>query len=123
MEWGRACSRAASTSPRTWCGSRGNRSRRWAGVTGPTRACSLSNRSGLQVLVVPRQISLQSVAPVARLVDAVVLTWINDQLGFHAETSQRLVHLLRIEERDVEVLVAAQEQRRRGDPIGVQERE
>src|SRR5439155_3949056 len=130
MEWGRACSRAASTSPRTWCGSRGNRSRRWAGVTGPTRACSAWNDVGaqhaaplLQVLVVPRQISLQSVAPVARLVDAVVLTRINDQLGFHAETSQRLVHLLRIEERDVEVLVAAQEQRRRGDPIGVQEGE
>src|SRR5207249_5667677 len=49
----------------------------------------------LQVLVVPRQISLQPVTPVARLVDAVVLARVDHQLGFHAEASERLIHLLR----------------------------
>src|SRR5881409_988789 len=73
-------------------------------------------------LVVPRQISLQPVTPVARLVDAVVLARVDHQLGFHAEASERLIHLLRVEERDVEVLVAAQEQGRCTDPVRVQER-
>src|SRR5207247_356513 len=127
--WGRACSRAASTSPRTSSGSRANRWRRWVGATSLTRASNGSNDAGappaaplwLQVLVVPRQISLQPVTPVARLVDAVVLAGVDHQLGFHAEASERLIHLLRVEERDVEVLVAAQEQGRCTDPVRVQE--
>src|SRR5438552_1272755 len=129
--WGRACSRAASTSPPTSCGSRANRWRKWDGAIGPTRVWNASNDVGAQhaaplrfkVFVVPRQVPLQPVAPVARLVDAVVLPRIGHQLGFHAEASKRLVHLLRVEERDVEVLVAAQEQRRRRDPVGGEEGE
>src|SRR5256885_9921224 len=123
MASARACSRGASTSPRTWCGWRGSPSPRWAAATGPTRGSSASNKGALrlEVPVVPRHVPLQPIPQVARLPDGVALSRIDHELRGDAHTAQRLVHLLRVEEWHVEVLVAAQAQGRRDDPVGVQE--
>src|SRR5205807_2024344 len=123
-ESGRACSRGASTSRPTWCGWRGNRSPRWAAAIAPTRGSRGSSNAplGVQVFVVPRHIPLHPVAQVARLADPVMLPRIDHELSLDAEAAKRLVHLLRVEQGYVEVLVAAQEQSRRDDAIGVQER-
>src|SRR5437870_2025198 len=89
---------------------------------GAQQAAPLRLPSRLHVLVIPGEIPLQPVPPEAEQPDVVVLVGVDDELGRHAEAPQRLVHLLRVEERHVEVLVAAQEQRGCGDAIGVQER-
>ena len=50
------------------------------------------------------------------------LARVDHQLGLDAEAAQRLIHLLAAEQRHVEILLAAHEQRRRLDPVGVEER-
>src|SRR5215813_14291176 len=62
----------------------------------------------LHVLVVPREIPFIPVLHVARTGDAVKLIWIDDQLRFHAQTAERLIHLLATLDRYVEVPLAAQ---------------
>src|SRR5215813_8564487 len=64
----------------------------------------------LQILPVPIEIPLHPVAPVARLVQLVMLAGVDDELGVASEALERLVHLLGVEERDVEVGVAAEEE-------------
>src|SRR5713101_7225660 len=71
--------------------------------------------------VIPVRVSLESVPDEARPFEGVVLAGIDDQLGLSSEAPERLVHLLRVQQRDVEVLSAAQKQRRGSDPVGVQE--
>ena len=51
-----------------------------------------------------------------------VLVGVDDQLRVYTETAKRLIHLLASLNGHVEVAFAAHEQRRRLDPIGVQER-
>src|SRR5213593_4367164 len=76
----------------------------------------------LQILVVPRQVPLEPIALIARPRDAVVLVRIDHELRVDAEAAQRLIHLLSALHGDVEIALAAQEQRRRLDPIRVEER-
>src|SRR5262249_47069850 len=76
----------------------------------------------LQVLVIPRQIPFQPVPLVARPLDSVVLVGIDDELRIDSQAPQRLVHLLAALHRNVEVPLAAEEQRGRLDPVRVQER-
>src|ERR1700755_3229257 len=66
---------------------------------GRRRGC----RRLLQILVVPSDVTLVSVAYVARSLYAVELVWIDDQLRVNAEASERLIHLLASLNGDVEV--------------------
>src|SRR5689334_10304047 len=63
-----------------------------------------------EVLAVPGDVALEPVLEIGRLADPVVLARVDDQLGVDTLAAQRLVHLLGVQQRDVEVLVAAQEQ-------------
>src|SRR5436190_14847911 len=76
----------------------------------------------LQVLVVPIQVALEPIDLVTGNRDAVELRRIDDELRVDAETLQRLIHLLAADRGHVEVLFAHHEQRRRLDPVGVEER-
>src|SRR5215211_7213514 len=50
-----------------------------------------------------------------------MLARVHDELCRDTEAAQRLVHLLTAGDRNVEVLFAAEEERRRGDSVGVEE--
>src|ERR1051326_813015 len=76
----------------------------------------------LHVLVIPGQVTLPTIALITRPLNAVILVGIDDELRVDAETTQRLVHLLTALNRDVEVALAAEEQGRRLNLIGVQKR-
>src|SRR5712671_4607538 len=76
----------------------------------------------LHIFVVPGQVALVTIAHIARPRDAVKLIRIDDQLGFDAETAQRLIHLLAALDRHVEIALATEKQGGRLDAIGVQER-
>src|SRR5882724_3353020 len=76
----------------------------------------------LYVFVVPAQVSFITIADVTWPRDAVILVGINNQLRIDPEAAQCLVHLLAALDRHVEVALAAEKQRRRLDPVGVQER-
>ena len=76
----------------------------------------------LQVRVEPPDPALEPIALVARHRDPVVLAGIDHELALDAVALQRLIHLLGADERHVEVLVAAHVERRRLDPIRVEER-
>ena len=92
----------------------------------PASAAGGSGRGrlrSLRVLVVPRDVALEPVALVRGLADPVVLARVDDELGRDAEALQGLVHLLRVVERHVEVLVAAEKERGRRDLVRVQKRE
>src|SRR2546425_179588 len=73
------------------------------------------------ILVVPTEVPLITIAHVTWARDAVELVGIDHELGFDAETAQGLIHLLAALDGDVEVALAAEEQCRRLDAIGVQE--
>ena len=66
--------------------------------------------------------SLEAVAPVRRHRQAVKLAGIEHQLGVETQAPECLVHLLDADQRHVEVLHAAQEERRRADLVGAEER-
>src|SRR5205823_2060331 len=76
----------------------------------------------LQILVVPGGVAFVAVAYVARTLDAVKLVRVDDELRVNAETSQSLIHLLAALNGHVEVALAAEEERRRLDAVGVKER-
>src|SRR5205085_12314165 len=67
------------------------------------RRARLNCRLRLEVPVVPREITLESVLSVAWKRYAVELARIDHELGWHAERTQRLVHLLAADDRNVEV--------------------
>ena len=75
-----------------------------------------------QILAVPGEHALEPVTPIARCVKFVVLPRINHELGLPAKTLECLIHLLRVDQRDVEVELPADEHRRRDDPVGMEER-
>src|ERR1700730_13640794 len=87
-------------------------------LSGP-RLCNVLHRRRriLYILVVPRQVSLVTIAYVARPRDAVILVGIDNQLRINAQTAQRLIHLLATLDRDVEIAFAAKKQRRGLNPI------
>jgi hypothetical protein len=86
--------------------------------------CRGARRTGslLHVLVIPGDVTLHPIALITRSLNAVVLVRIDDQLRVDAQTAQRLVHLLTTLHRHVEVAFAAEKERRRLNPIGMQER-
>src|SRR5215213_1724392 len=84
----------------------GGRSGRWAG-------------GFHDVLVVPRQIPLHTIALVTRSLDAVVLVWIDDELSVDSQRTHRLVHLLASLDRHVEISLTAHEQSRSLNPVCV----
>ena len=75
-----------------------------------------------EVPAVPRNPALEPIAQIARTREAVELPRIDDELRVDAEAAHRLIHLLGIQQRHVEILVTTHEQRRRHDAIRVQER-
>src|SRR5437868_9400334 len=79
-------------------------------------------RRSLQELVVPGHVALVAVAHVAGALYAVELVGVDDELRVYAEASERLVHLLAALDGHVEVALAAEEERRRLDAVGVEER-
>ena len=54
---------------------------------------------------------------IAMFSDAVVRVGVDDELGFATQVFHRLVHLLGVDDRLVPVLLAANEERRRGDVL------
>src|SRR5450755_1318551 len=81
-------------------------------LTGPSyvMACLFSRDGSISHTV---KITLEPVDDVARFLEAVVLAGVNHQLSRHSEAAQGLLHLLGVEERHVEVVLAAEEERRR----------
>src|ERR1041385_7152096 len=77
----------------------------------------------LHILRKPRQVPRVPILHVRRLREAVELSGIDHQLRRDAEGAERLVHLLAVERGDVEIALAGEEERRRLDAIGVEERE
>src|SRR5438270_4022866 len=75
----------------------------------------------LEVLAVPGEVALVAILLVRRLRDAVVLAGIDHQLGLAAEPPQRLVELLGVEQRHVDVVRAAEDQRGGGDLLDLEE--
>src|SRR5260221_1018368 len=86
------------------------------------RRSSAYQWSLLQILVVPRQVALHPIPDIARPGDAVLLVGIDDELRIDTQAPERLIHLLAALHRNVEIALAAKEQRRRRDAIRVQER-
>ena len=78
-----------------------------------------SGRPSRNPFRVPIEVAFGAIDDVARLLQAVVLAGINHQLSRDALAAQRLIHLLTIEERDVEIGFAAEEEGRRFDVPGV----
>src|SRR5439155_15013105 len=76
----------------------------------------------LQMPVVPRQITLVAIAQEARPGEPVVLPRIDDEFGRDTQRRQRLVHLFPAKDRHVEVVLPAEEERRRANPVGMEER-
>ena len=75
-----------------------------------------------QEAVVPREVALPAVLPVAGRLDAVPLVRVDDELRLHpADPPQRLVELLRVQERHVHVEGAAQEEGRGRHLLDVEE--
>src|SRR6266481_6790122 len=75
----------------------------------------------LEVLVHPVEVTPETIDQETRSGQHVVLAGINNELRWHAERAQRLVHLLAAADRDIEVLVTAEEERGRADPVRVKE--
>src|SRR5262245_21356976 len=75
-----------------------------------------------QVPSEPGEVALDAVALVAGPGEAVMLTRIDDELGLSPEAPERLVHVLRVDERHVEILLPAHAQRRGGNGAGLEER-
>src|SRR5882672_5831668 len=78
----------------------------------------------VDVPVIPREVALVAVADVARArdtVELVELVRVDHQLCVDAEGAQRLIHLLPALHWHVEIALAAEEERRRHDAVGVQE--
>src|SRR5882672_10124261 len=79
----------------------------WTNADGARRAL---RRELLEVLVEPVDVAPEPVLNVAGLGEPVELARVDDQLRIPSQAAQRLVHLLAVEQRDIEILLAAQEQ-------------
>src|SRR5918912_1535538 len=79
--------------------------------TGSPRRGGWRGARPLEIPVVPGQVSLHPVELIAWPLEAVGLSRIDHQLGRAAEAAERLIHLLRVEQRHVEVRVAAKKKR------------
>lgn len=73
------------------------------------------------MLIEPGQVALEAIALVARQAEPVELPRVDHELRFDALAFKGLIHLLAADDRNVEVLLPAQEQRRRLDPVGLEE--
>src|SRR5207244_9135587 len=74
------------------------------------------------VVVVPGEVTLESVLDVRRRLEFVVFARVDDKLGGAAQPFERLIHLLAAEDGDVPVDISAHKQRRRGDVVYAIER-
>ena len=74
----------------------------------------------LQIFPIPIEVATAAIDKEARPLQPVELTRKDDELRGDASALQCLVHLFTIEEGNVEVLVARQEQSRRRDSIDVE---
>jgi len=59
-------------------------------------------------LRVPIETALVAVDEVARFLEAVELAGIDDEFGGNVEAAQGLIHLFAVEQRDIEIVPAAQ---------------
>ena len=80
------------------------------------------SRRFLHVLLIPSQVTLVTILLITRSLNPVKFVRVNYQLRVDTEAAQSLIHLLSTLNRDVEVALATEEQRRRLDSIGVQKR-
>src|SRR5262245_24919983 len=76
----------------------------------------------LHIFFVPGQVSLITIAHIARASNSVKLIRVDHQLGFHPQAAQSLIHLLPALNGYVEIPFAAEKQRRRLDAIRMQKR-
>src|SRR2546423_11750755 len=64
---------------------------------------NIRRRRLLQILVIPGQVALQTIADVAGTLDSVILVGVDHQLGIDAKAAQCLVHLLATLDRHIEI--------------------
>src|SRR6266516_1381461 len=82
---------------------------------------NIRRRRLLQILVIPGQVALQTIADVAGTLDALILVEVDHQLCFDAKAAQRLVHLLATLDGHIEIAFATEKQCGSLDVIGVEE--